>query len=135
MNTISRRNVCRLLAAASASVALPAPGVRAAAIENKFRLRYILASSLYGKTKVAEILPEVKKVGAQEIDLWPMVHGNQREQVEEMGHERFTRLLENHRVKLGMLTCYLDEPPFRVEDEIAVAKQHTFTRGSTARAA
>ncbi|MDC0934797.1 sugar phosphate isomerase/epimerase [Pirellulales bacterium] len=122
MHMISRRSACRLLAAASASVVLPGRGV-AAAREQEFRLRYILASSMYGETNVAEILPEVKKVGADQIDIWPKVHGNQREQIEEMGHECFADLLETNGVKLGMLTCYLDEPPFRVEDEIAVAKK------------
>ncbi len=67
-----------------------------------FALRYILASSLYGKTKLAEILPEVSKTGAEEIDLWPERHANQREQVEAMGHEKFVELLRAHGVRLGM---------------------------------
>ena len=34
---------------------------------------------------LAEVLPEVSKIGASGIDLWPKVHGNQREQANEMG--------------------------------------------------
>jgi len=84
----------------------------------RFPLHYALASCLYGTTSLAEILPEVEKTGAQYIDLWPKVHGNQREQVAEMGEERFRSLLEEHRVKLGMTTRY-DLAPQALAEEIS----------------
>ena len=40
---------------------------------------------MYGKMKLAEIVPEVRKTGAEYIDIWPLSHGNQREQITEMG--------------------------------------------------
>ena len=92
-----------------------------AAQEQRFKLRYLLASSMYGKLPVADILSEVRKTGAEWIDIWPQVHGNQREQMDEMGHERFAQLLEQHRVQLGCLTRY-DLGPFGLESEMAVAK-------------
>jgi sugar phosphate isomerase/epimerase len=68
-------------------------------------------------TPLAEILPEVARTGAVGIDLWPKVHANQREQVEEMGHDAFRRLLDQHSVALSMTTRY-DLGPFKLQDEL-----------------
>ena len=57
--------------------------------ETPFELNYILASCMYGTLPLAEIVPEVQKIGSEHIDIWPRVHGNQREQVESMGNEAF----------------------------------------------
>jgi len=85
-----------------------------------FKLRYILASSMYGRMKLASILPEVRKTASEHIDIWPERHANQREQMEAMGHDKFAALLKAHRVKLGMLTRY-DLGPFGLKKEMAVA--------------
>ena len=87
-----------------------------------FRLTYILASSLYGKIRLEKIVPEVPKTGAEYIDIWPMGHANQREQIEEMGHDRFAQLLKEHRVKLGILTHY-DLGPYGLQAEMKVAQK------------
>ncbi|MDP6777308.1 MAG: TIM barrel protein, partial [Candidatus Latescibacteria bacterium] len=83
-----------------------------------FRLRYILPSCLYGTLPLSEILPEVAAIGAEGLDIWPRVHGNQREQVEEMGHEAFGELLDAHGVRLAISTRF-DLGPFELRDEIA----------------
>ena len=88
--------------------------------EQDFKLRYILATCMYGKMNLAEIVAEVKKTGAEHIDIWPMVHGNQREQMEKMGHDKFVALLKEHGVKLGILTHY-DLGPFGLQKEMKVA--------------
>jgi len=88
----------------------------------QFRLRYILASCMYGCMKLAEILPEVRRAGAEHIDVWPRRHGNQREQIEAMGHERFAAMLAAHKVKLGILTHY-DLGPLGLRKELPVAKK------------
>ena len=75
-----------------------APLLRA---EEKFRLNYILSSCMYGTLPLGIILPEVRKTGAGQIDIWPRVHGNQREQLEKMGHEKFSALLQEHKVSLS----------------------------------
>jgi sugar phosphate isomerase/epimerase len=75
---------------------------------------------MYGELPLAEILPDVRKTGAEWIDIWPRVHGNQREQMEAMGHEAFRTQLAQHRVKLGCLTHY-DLGPFRLQAEMKVA--------------
>lgn len=73
---------------------------------------------MYGELPLSEILPQMKTQGAPEIDLWPRKHGNQREQVEEMGHGKFKALLEQHGIKLGGTTRY-DLGPFKLESELA----------------
>ena len=65
-----------------------------------WKLNYALASSMYGSLKLAEILPEVKKTGATSIDLWPRRHGTQREEIDEIGHDRFAALLGEHGLTL-----------------------------------
>ena len=93
-----------------------------AAPATAFKPRYILASCMYGYTDVEAILPEVRKVGATAIDLWPKVHGNQREQLDEMGETAFAALLEKHGVRLGCLTQY-KLGPFGLRDEMKLARR------------
>lgn len=116
---LTRRDMCRLLAAGSLAL-----GTRqlVAAEPSPFALRYILASSMYGKLKLEAILPEVRKIGAESIDLWPEIHANQREQMEAMGHERFAALLAEHNVTLGMTTRY-DLGPFKLADEMKMLRK------------
>lgn len=102
--TFSRRGFCRFAAAAGISV-LGRATLQAEALA-PFRLKYILASCLYGTAPLAEILPEVRKTGAEYIEIWASPHGNQREQIDEMGPDAFLGLLEEHNVKLGSFTCF-----------------------------
>jgi sugar phosphate isomerase/epimerase len=90
----------------SLAVAAAAPVVSRAARGETFRLRYILSSALYGEMPLDVILPEVAKTGCEAIDIWCRVHGNQREQIAEMGDEAFAALLRRHDVKLGVSTRY-----------------------------
>ena len=77
---------------------------------------------MYGYTDLKEILPQVSKIGAAHIDIWPKVHGNQREQVETMGERAFHDLLEKHNVKLGCLTQY-KLGPFGLDKEMEFARR------------
>ena len=88
----------------------------------EFQLRYVVASCMYGTLPLAEILREVRRSGAGEIDIWPRRHGDQREQIEAMGHDRFAELLEEHQVKLRILTHY-DLGPFGLEADLPLAKR------------
>ncbi len=90
--------------------------------EAQFQLRYLLASSLYGYAELADIMPEVRKTGATAIDLWPMVHGNQREQLDTMGEARFAEMLAQHNVTLGCITQY-KLGPFGLQDEMQLASR------------
>jgi sugar phosphate isomerase/epimerase len=87
-----------------------------------FRLNYILASPMYGTAPLAEVLPEVQKTGATHIDIWPRQHANHREQVAEMGLDRFAELLREHGVGLGMITRY-DLGPYGLQDEMRVLQK------------
>ena len=117
---ITRRN---FLATAAASSAVVASGRLVPAAEiSGFRLKYILGSCMYGYTKVETILPEVKKIGATAIDIWPKVHGNQREQLAEMGEMKFAALLKKHGVSLGCITQY-KLGPFGLQKEMRLAKR------------
>ena len=119
--TLNRREMCRMLAAGPALLGL-APGLLAAAEPKSFGLSYMVGSSMYGTLKLEDILPEVRKMGADSIDLWPLRHGDQREQMEAMGHEKFAELLRKHNVKLGMTTRY-DQGPFGLQDEMRVLRK------------
>jgi len=90
--------------------------------EKKFELSYILASCMYGTLPLAEILPQVGEIGSDRIDIWPQVHGNQREQVEEMGWDAFAELLEKNGVQLGISTRF-DLGPFGLEEEMDFVSQ------------
>jgi sugar phosphate isomerase/epimerase len=90
--------------------------------EKPFELNYILASCMYGTLPLAEIVPEVKKIGSERIDIWPRVHGNQREQVESMGNAAFADLLATHGVGLGVSTRF-DLGPFGLAEEMAFAQE------------
>lgn len=92
------------------------------AAKSSFKFRYLLASSMYGRLPLSEILPEVGKTGATAIDIWPRVHGDQREQMDELGHDAFDRMLVDHGVKLGCLTHY-DLGPYRLGEELPVAQR------------
>lgn len=87
-----------------------------------FKLKYLLGSCLYGYTEVAEILPEVAKTQSVAIDIWPKVHGNQREQLDELGEEKFAELLSSHNVPLGCITQY-KLGPFGLQEEMRLAKR------------
>lgn len=84
--------------------------------------RYLLGSCLYGYSPLSEIVPEVGKVGADALDIWPMVHGNQREQLDELGEAKFLAMLDQHSVQLGCITQY-KLGPFALQDEMRLAKR------------
>lgn len=115
---IGRRDF--LAASAISAATLAAPSLAFA--DSKLKPKYILGSCMYGYTAVEEIVPEVAKVGATALDIWPKVHGNQREQLDEMGEEKFAALLKKHNVTLGCITQY-KLGPFRLQDEMRLAQR------------
>jgi len=116
---MTRRNFCKVLAGAVVTGARPASPK---AGEPEFRLNYMLASSLYGRLPLAEVVAETHKAGAEHIDIWPERHANHREQIAEMGLARFAAMLRRHRIKLGALTHY-DLGPYALAPEMRVAEQ------------
>ena len=118
---IHRRRFFKVVASTVATATLTTDSLLSAD-EAAFRLRYILASCMYGTTKLAKILPEVRKIGADVIDIWPRNHGDQREQIEAIGHDAFLALLDQHDVGLGVLSQY-KMGPFGLQKEMQVAKK------------
>ena len=126
-NQLTRREFCNTLTtgAMALGVASVLPGSLLQAKENndkEFKLNYVLASAMYGTTALNEILPEVKKIGASQLDIWPRPHGNQREQVTEMGAEKFATLLEKHDVNLAVMSSY-KSGPFGLAKEMELANK------------
>ncbi len=116
---LSRRHF--LTASAAAGLTLGRASFLPAA-ESKLKPKYILGSCMYGYTALSEIVPEVHKVGATALDIWPKVHGNQREQLDEMGEEAFAALLKKHDVTLGCVTQY-KLGPFGLQNEMRLAQR------------
>ena len=87
-----------------------------------YQFRYVLSTCLYGQGRIEQILPEVRKTGASALDIWPKKWGAQREQIDEIGHDRFTALLNEHRVSVGVLSRY-DLGPFGLGPELPVGRK------------
>ena len=117
----SRRTFLGTAALAATAVVRGVPVGTAAAAE-RWQPRWILASALYGNAPLAAILPEVRKTGADMIDLWPKPHGNQREEVDSLGEAKVRELLATAGVKLGGIACY-KVGAFNLAGEFALAKR------------
>lgn len=89
---LSRRDFLRAVPAAAVFAALSAR----AQSKDEFKIRTTLSSALYGTMPLDVILPEVAKTGAESIDIWCKVHGDQREQATALGEEAFASLLKKH---------------------------------------
>ena len=110
---LSRRDFCRfalnsgiLSSTCLTAGAILSPAVSLCADQKPFRLNYIVASAMYGKTPLSQLVPEVSKTGAEYLEIWAERHGNQREQIDEMGEDAFLALLKQHQIKLGSFTCF-----------------------------
>jgi len=124
-----RRDFQQLSGAAIVSLAW---GQSAAGKPAAFQPKYLLASCLYGTMFLGEILPEVRKTGAAAIDIWPKKHGNQREQIDDLGEQKFAAMLAEHQLQLGCITQYA-LGPFGLQSEMRLAQRlgcHTLVTGA-----
>ena len=113
----TRRDATKLFAAAGLL-----PGLLRAAEKEKFEIRYVLASALYGNLPLAQVLPEIARSGSIGLDLWGKVHATHREEVDAMGEETFSALLEEHGVKVHVSTRY-PLGPFGLQPEMPFLKR------------
>ena len=104
---MNRRRLLKQTALSVAGLALPT--TRAAG--SSFKLNYIVGSAMYGDLPLATVIEETPKTGAKLLDVWPKKHGTQREQMDEMGHDKVMELLAKHGVKFACSTRY-DLGPF-----------------------
>ena len=120
----TRRTVLHAAAAglsASLGTALGVGLSAAAQPTPPFKLRYVLATSLLGTTPLPDLLPLAPQVGDGRLDLWPRPHGNQREQLAEMGTPRYLELLAAHRVTTAAISRY-DLGALRLTEELPTAR-------------
>ncbi|TLD69371.1 sugar phosphate isomerase/epimerase [Phragmitibacter flavus] len=87
-----------------------------------FKLNYILGSAMYGELPLETVITETPKTGASLLDVWPRKHGSQREQMDELGHDKVKALLDQHNVNIGCFTRY-DLGPFNLTEEFAIAQK------------
>ena len=114
---LQRREFCRTVAVSAVAVLVDVSSIEAD--DGGFKLRYIVASSLYGHMRLVEVVGEVRLAGAEHIDIWPEHHADHREQMDAMGKLRFRALLSKHGIRLGILTRY-DLGPFGLQAEMDV---------------
>lgn len=118
--TMNRRAGLKTLAGA-----LAASPLTALADDHKpkpLELKYVLSSALYGDLPIAEVLPEVANSGSVGLDIWCKKHATHREQVDEIGFDKFEEMLAAEQVDLKVTTRY-PFGPFGMEPEFAFAKQ------------
>jgi len=115
---MNRRELLKQSALTAAGLALN----QACVAEPAFALKYILGSAMYGDLPLEVVIEEAPKTGAKYLDVWPKKHGTQREQMDEMGHEKVMELLAKHGVKLACSTRY-DLGPFKLQEEMSVVKK------------
>jgi sugar phosphate isomerase/epimerase len=115
---MKRRSLLKNTVAAAISLALP----RLHAAESGLKLNYLLGSAMYGDLPLEVVIEETVKTGSTCLDAWPRKHGTQRDQMDEMGHDKVMALLSKHQVKLAATTRY-DLGPFKLGDELDVLKK------------
>lgn len=113
---MNRRKAIQLL---GAGAALPTAG-RA---EEKFALRYVLSSAMFGDLPLESVLAEASVTGAESVDIWRKVHATHREQITEMGDSAFQELLTKHKTKMSVSTCY-PLGPFKQDEEMRWVKKN-----------
>jgi sugar phosphate isomerase/epimerase len=101
MPDLSRRDFIRVAGA----VAVTTGARGAAASTGAFKLRYVLSTNQYGTLPIADIVPEARKNGYEGLDVWAGRWGNQREQIDVLGHDKFAALLKQHGAKVSCYTC------------------------------
>jgi len=125
-NIVTRRSLLKVTAASCGGLIAAGSSLSALADESTtlsskdFQLNYMLASCMYGYMYIGEILPQVAQCGSQHLDIWPKTHGNQREQLTDLGEEKFSELLQKHNVQLGCITQYA-LGPFGLTEEFELA--------------
>lgn len=76
-----------------------------AATARGFKLNYVLSTNQYGTLPIADILPQMGPAGCSGLDIWAGRWGNQRQQIDFLGHERFAGMLKDSGAKVSCYTC------------------------------
>ena len=106
MDTKVTRRRATLALATGPIVASTAASTSLAGDKQDFRLKYILASAMYGRIPINTVVEQVRASGADRIDIWRQPHANHWEQIGGLGEQTFLELLSRHKVKLGAVTFW-----------------------------
>lgn len=109
----------RLITADNGAPSAPNP---TGSSSDSLKLNYLLGTCLFGYASMENILRVLPDSGAKAIDLWPMIHGNQREQVDTMGIDRFIELLKTHNTTVECISQY-KLGPFQLDQELIFANR------------
>lgn len=88
----------------------------------EFSLRYLMGSCMYGEAPLATVLEACRELNTRHLDIWPRRHGNQREQMDELGHERVHEMLKSSQVTIRSISRF-DLGAFQLREEVQVAKK------------
>ncbi len=105
MKSLTRRDFVRIGAGSALAAGQVVSAIAAEPKRDAFKLRYVLSTNQYGTLPIQDIVPEVKTAGYEGLDIWAGRWGNQREQIDFMGHEKFAAILKEHGVKVSCYTC------------------------------
>jgi sugar phosphate isomerase/epimerase len=122
---ISRRQFCGIAAGTAAATFAGPTAFRALAEPgnpSKFKLNYIVSAAMYGTAPLESVLADVKKAGADTVDIWPQPHGNHREQIDQLGLDQTEALLKQFGIRWGASTRY-DLAPSKLGDELRILKR------------
>jgi len=122
MRNMNRKKFCQLSTSALISAGTLGGLQKPLFAKSNYQFNYVMCSAMYGNFKLEDILPEVHKIGAHGIDLWPKVHADHREQAAAMGNEAFKELLSKNNVKIKGMACY-KLGPFGLQNEMKYAKE------------
>jgi len=103
--SITRRTFCAATTATLATSLLP-QALFGEKSKREFKFNFLLASAMYGKQKLEDILPEVHQTGATAIDIWRLKHADQREQISKMGLDACDTLLKEQGVRIAATTIW-----------------------------
>ncbi len=82
----------------------------------------MLSTNQYGTLPIADIVPQVAAADCLGLDIWAGRWGNQREQIDALGHDRFAAPLAQHRATVSCYTC-LDPGFQRCEPHLRAMKK------------
>ena len=112
---LTRREAIAMAVASAASMRSAAAAESAA-----FSFRWLLSTAMYGQLDLFDLLPEATTLDMAALDLWPRVHGAQREAIDEHGLEVVRAHVEDAGCRVECLTRY-DLGAAGLADEIAIA--------------
>lgn len=116
---MNRRDCLKSIGAAGAVASLPQT---LKAVNGKFAIDYVLASTLYGDMKLSRVLPEQEYTGCLGLDIWSNPYGAHRAEIDRIGVDEFAQMVKKNSASVRVFTCY-DRGCFGLQPEMPVLKR------------